>query len=264
MPFADDDAMRSCWTLRAAVAALALSTVAFGAGLAGYIRISHARRASLRDWNAQRCSVYRSTFAGSEDPCAVISGERPTLISSLKAARSEITNARAAMAIGEEEEASRALARALDHANAVERRSSLFATAVAARATSEVLDVVDANPSLEKRRDLRAALARTKLSTAQKPLEADRLRTAHAALNDPSARTAFITWGATDARIAETVERNDAQMLAMQHAVRAGDQASCERAGAKATIGPWVCASLVRTNATAKRLSALKTRSTRE
>src|SRR5687768_6252953 len=104
--------MPSCWTLRAAVAALALSTVALGAGLAGYMRISHARRASLREWNSQRCSVYRSSFTGADDPCAEVSREGPTIVSSLKAARAEITNARAAIAIGADDEASRALARA--------------------------------------------------------------------------------------------------------------------------------------------------------
>src|SRR5688500_6636232 len=167
--------MPSRWTLRAAVAALALSTVALGAGLAGYIRISYARRVSLREWNAQRCTVYRSTHAGADDPCAEVSRDGPTVVGSLRDARSEVKNARAALALGDDEQASRALVRALDHVNAIERHSSLLGTAVAARAASEVLDVVDAKPSLAQRRDLRAALTRTTLATAQKPLEADRL-----------------------------------------------------------------------------------------
>lgn len=247
--------MTNRWTLRAAVAALGLSAVALGTGLAGFIRISHARRASLQEWNAQRCSVYRASVAGADDPCAEVTKSTP-LIPALKAARSEITNAQAALALGEEEEASRALARALDHATAVERRSSLFSTVIASRVTSEVLDVVDAHPALAQRGQLRGALARTTLSTAHRPLESERLRMAHTALAAPALRTAFVTWGATDARVSDAVERDDALMLAMQQAARNGDRAACERAGAKATIGPHVCAPLVRTAATSDRLSA--------
>jgi hypothetical protein len=110
------------------------------------------------------------------------------------------------------------------------------------------------------RAEPRTALARTTLPTAHKPLEADRLRIANAALTDPRARTSFISWGAGDARVANAVEREDALMLSMQRAARAGDAAACERAGKNAQIGPYVCAPLVRTTATAKRLSAFSAR----
>ena len=254
-------AMTHRWYLRATAAALAFSALAFGAGFVGFFRISHARRDSLREWNTQRCSVYRASLPGAEDPCAEVVRDGPTIISSLHAARAHITSAKIAIARGDDVTASRDLAVALAQANVVERRSSMFATAIAARITSEVLDVIDANPAVARDLLLRAALEGTTLPTAHKPLEADRLRIANAALTDPKARTAFLTWGAGDARIADAVEREDGLMLSMQHAVRNGDQAACERAGAKAMMGPYVCASLVRTTATAKRLSSMSARS---
>lgn len=244
------------WYLRGVVAALGLSAVAFGLGLVGFFRISHARRVSLREWNTNRCSVYLTSHTGADDPCAEPSRNGPTLISSLTAARVDIANAKSATARGDDAAAARELAVALDRANAVERRSSMFATVIAARIVSEVLDVADANPNLTRRAELRAAVARTSLPTAQRPLEADRLRIANAALDDASSRAAFITWGATDARISDGVEREDALMLSMQHAARDGDQAACERAGKKTMMGPYVCTPLVKATATAKRLSA--------
>lgn len=248
--------MTHCWYLRGAVAALGLSAVAFGLGLVGFFRISHARRESLREWNTNRCSVYLDAHGGVDDPCREPSRDGPTLISELKAARVDIARAKSSIARRDETDAARELAVALDRANAAERRSSMFATMVAARIVSEVLDVTDANPSVAHRPELRAAFARTSLPTAQKPLEADRLRMAHAALNDPSSRSAFVTWGAADARISDIVEHEDALMLSMQRAARDGDRATCERAGRKAQMGPNVCASLVKATATAKRLSA--------
>lgn len=253
-------AMTHRWYLRGVVAALGLSAVAFGLGLVGFFRISHARRASLREWNTNRCSVYVSSHSGVDDPCAEPSRESPTLFSSLKEARVDIARAKAAIARHDDAAAARELAVAFDRANAVERRSSMFATMIAARIVSEALDVTDANPSVARRPEVRAALVRTSLPTARSPLEADRLRMANAALNDPSSRAAFITWGATDARISDLVEHDDAAMVSMQRAVRDGDRAACERAGKNARVGPYVCASLVRSVTTAKRLSAVSAR----
>lgn len=243
------------WYLGAAAAALGLSTVAFAAALLGFIRISHARRESLREWNTNRCSVYLTAHGGAEDPCTEPSRDEPTLISSLKAARADIARAKSAIGRGDDGDAARELAVALDRANATEHRSSMFATMIAARIVSDVLDVVDAHPALTRRGELRAAIARTSLPTAQRPLEADRLRMANGALSDPSSRT-LITWGATDARISDDVEHEDALMLAMQHAARRGDRAACESAGRSAMMGPSVCAPLVRATKTAQRLSA--------
>jgi hypothetical protein len=249
------------WYLRAAAAALALSALTFAAGLAGFFRISHARTTSLRDWNDRRCSGYRSTHAGADDPCREVSRDGPTLISHLKDARIDISRAKVALYAGDEATAAHALATALDRATVAERRSSLFATAIAARITAEVLDVVDESPAVARRTELASALARTKLPTALRPLEADRLRIAHVGTTERWSPSAFLTWGASDARTADAVEREDALMHSMQLAARAGDQAACERAGAKASIGPHVCASLVRTTTTAKRLAARSARS---
>lgn len=250
--------MTNRWTLRAATVVLGLFCLALGAGLAGFMRISHARRASLAEWNAQRCTVYRSTHQGAADPCAPPPrGE--SIVATLHGVRTDVSQARHALDAGDERSASRSLAHALDRVSAVERRSSFFATAVAARATSEILDVIDAHPSLATRPELRDALARTTLATARRALEADRLRAANDALV-ATPRTAFVTWGATDARIADGVEHEDSVMLSMQSAARAGNRAACERAGATAQIGPHVCPALMRTMETARRFDRVRAR----
>lgn len=246
--------MTNRWYLRGAAVALAFTALALGAGLAGFFRISHARRTSLREWNDQRCSVYRSTFEGADDPCSAPTSPAP-LFRSMKDARTNISRARLALDAGDETTAARELGRALDRASAIERASSLLATAMAARATSEVLDVVDSHPSLARRSDLQRALVRTKLATAQRPLEAERLRAAQERLKNGTSGTAFLTWGASDARLADEIEAEDAALLTMQRAARAGDHAACERAGARTHHG-HLCARLVGTMATAKRLSA--------
>lgn len=176
------------------------------------------------------------------------------VVPALKASRVDLADARTALDRGDEATAAHALARALDRASDVERRSTIVATAIAAKEVSDVLDVVDAFPAVARRPELRAALARTSLATAARPLEAERLHSANLALTTRTQRTAFVTWGATDARIADAVEREDALLVSMQHAARAGDLAACQRAGEKSEVGAYVCPALVRSVATARRL----------
>jgi hypothetical protein len=245
--------MTNRWILRVAAIGLGLSIFTLGAGAIGFIRLSHARRTSLDEWNERRCSVYRSTFPRAADPCS----ESPSgpVGSTMTAVRADIAHARAALGHGDDETAARDLARALDVASRVERESSLIATAVAALEVSEVLDVVDAFPAVAARADLRAALARTKLETAQRPLEPERLRFTRRALEIGAPSYGLVTWGVTDARVSDEVEREDAALLSMQRAARAGDRQACERSGAKAHISGGICSTLVRTIATERRLS---------
>jgi hypothetical protein len=244
--------MTNRWILRAAAVALRLSTIALCAGAIGFIRISHARRVSVGEWSERRCSVYRSTYPGAADPCS--DAPRGPTVATISTVRADIKEARAALARGDDQSAARDLARALDRANTVEKQSSLVATAVAAVEVSEILDVIDASPAVAHRPELRAALVRTTLATAQRPLEAERLRAARATLAAAAPKTALVTWGATDARIADEIEREDAALLSMQRAARAGNRAACERAAVGPEIVGGHCAMLIRTVATARRL----------
>lgn len=218
--------MTNRWILRGGAAALVLSIAGLAAGGAGFFRMSLARSASLARWSDARCAAFVEANPGAADPCAA--GGRPRVLPEYERGRRDVEGARRALERGDDVEAAARLASALDRVARIERGASFIATLVASKLADEALDVIDERPQLGRAPEIRRALLRTELRTARHPLETERLHQLAASLAAPPAR--LVTWGATEARMADDAERGDAVLATMERAIRQGDRAACERA----------------------------------
>lgn len=257
--------MTNRFILRGAAVALALSAGVLVAGGAAYFRIARARTASLRAWSDARCTAFRAANPGAADPCVVGPVARPLALPVFRAGEADVAAARAALARGSDGEAAARIAAALDRVQVLDRHGTMIGTLTASKLASEALDVLDESPGLSQTSEVRAALARTTLVSARRPLEAERLGQLRTALAS-APPGAFVTWGASDARVAEEAERGDAVLHAMESAARRGDLGACQRAARQdgglfgADFRAVLCPKLVDVARTERRLVRARSR----
>lgn len=257
--------MTNRWILRGAAATLGLSAALLAAGGAAYFRIARTKTESLRAWSDARCATYRAANPDAADPCALDAGSGRPVVPELQRGRGDLAAARAAIARGDDREAGAKVASALARVKVIDRSASMIGALVSSRLASEVLDLLEEAPRLSRDPQVRAALARTELASARRPLEAQRLRELRLVL-DEARPGRFVTWGASDARIADRAERGDAILRAMETAARHGDVAACERVARQeggllgAPMRAGLCAKLVDVGRTSSRLARARAR----
>jgi hypothetical protein len=251
--------MNESWPVRILRVLLVLSLPVGVVALVEWQVLSRDRHASLRTWNEARCGAFMRRMPDAQDPCGP---ERlgPSTAEELRAGRVDIEAARAAAERGDRQRAAAALAASLSRSRRMERRSTTFATMMAATLVRDVLDVLEAHPSLATDPALRESLLKGALASAERPLESERLWVISSALAGPP-RSTLAIWDTTTGREVDVAEREDAILAQMEIALRAGDVEACHRAAARGDalfgvpLRHVLCTKMIDVVSTARRLA---------
>ncbi|MBX3185450.1 MAG: hypothetical protein KF819_00490 [Labilithrix sp.] len=179
--------------------------------------------------------------------------------------REALEEARVHASAGRRAEAASALARALGRAKELEGRRSFVSSFVASKLVAHVLDRTDGDPSLLDDPVLAAALRRTTLPSARRPLASERLH-ALARLATIPEQVPLRTGGLVESVTTDAMREVERTLGEMEAAVLAGDLARCEQAALSSrgvarqvTVGPSFCkhaGEVVTTNARLERVRA--------